>query len=247
MKILNSFDFPCRVFNSESLTFVGDYEPGEIVQVKRCGKKYICAIFIPILVILLWFVPDMWILIHEENEQLHNEIEAYEKSTDLSMSILGTEYLAGKYATFKGAAPEDPDTIFRFVCECGAWYPEIIMAQLVLESRTFNSEVAENAKNGFGMKKCGEGPKSRSNLQIPGVNYKGYGIYMNWYHSILDRHMWDLWIFKGEKPTIDKYLEKIGNIYAEDPDYISKVQKIANDWKGKADAYRIEVAEVYPL
>lgn len=242
MKILNSFDFPCKVFNSESLTFVGDYEPGEIVQVKRCGikrgwRKYICAIFIPILIILLW----------AENEQLREEIEVCEKTTDLSMSILDTEYLVGKYATFKGAVPEEQDTIFRFVCECGAWYPEIIMAQLILESRTFGSDIGKNAKNGFGMKKCGEGPKSRSNLQIPGVNYKGYGIYMNWYHSILDRHMWDLWIFKGEKPTLDKYLEKIGNIYAEDPDYISKVLRIANEWKPKADAYLIEIAEVDSL
>lgn len=242
MKILNTFDFPCKVFNSESLTFVGDYEPGEIVQVKRCGikrswKKYICAIFIPILIILLW----------AENEQLREEIEVYEKTTDLSMSILDTEYLVGKYATFKGAVPEEQDTIFRFVCECGAWYPEIIMAQLILESRTFGSNIGKNAKNGFGMKKCGEGPKSRPNLQIPGVNYKGYGIYMNWYHSILDRHMWDLWIFKGEKPTLDKYLEKIGRIYAEDPDYISKVLRIANEWKPKADAYLIEIAEVDSL
>lgn len=242
MKILNSFDFPCKVFNSESLTFVGDYEPGEIVQVKRCGikrgwRKYICAIFIPILIILLW----------AENEQLREEIEVYEKTTDLSMSILDTEYLVGKYATFKGTVPEEQDTIFRFVCECGAWYPEIIMAQLILESRTFGSDIGKNAKNGFGMKKCGEGPKSRSNLQIPGVNYKGYGVYMNWYHSILDRHMWDLWIFKGEKPTLDKYLEKIGNIYAEDPDYISKVLRIANEWKPKADAYLIEIVEVDSL
>lgn len=241
------FDFPCRVFNSESLTFIGDYKPGEVAVVKSRGRKLLCM-FLPMLIILLWLVPFvMWIPIHEENEQLREEIEVYEKTTDLSMSILGTEYLAGKYATFKGAVPEEQDTIFRFVCECGAWYPEIIMAQLILESRTFGSDVGENAKNGFGMKKCGEGPKSRSNLQIPGVNYKGYGIYMNWYHSILDRHMWDLWIFKGEKPTLDKYLEKIGSIYAEDPDYISKVLRLANEWKPKADAYLIEIAEVDTL
>jgi hypothetical protein len=57
-------------------------------------------------------------------------------------------------------------------------------------------------------------------------------MYLNWQHSVLDRILWDRWVFK-QKPTRDQYLDKLENIYAEDPDYRAKIVRIAKTWEEK--------------
>lgn len=244
------FNVPVRIYHARTFEYLGEVPEGQTIVSNRKGERILGwslkHTFI-ILVILLGFGAFIGISMGKmayENKQLKEEIARYDQITGLNMSVLNLEYLAGKYCTFKGKIPTNQDTIFKFVCESGAWWPEVTMAQLIIESQCFTSVVAKNAKNGFGMKKCGEGPKSRPNLQIPGVDWNGYGMYMNWYHSVLDRHLWDLWVFNTRQPnTIEEYLAKIGRIYAEDPDYINKVRKVAAKWKDKADAYRMEEAQ----
>lgn len=235
---MKTFPFRTRVVNDDTLKTEAIVEPHKLCIVEPKDLKHDLRVIL--VGLFLFLIPcGFWIHSARENHKLKDQLTEYAMITGMNMEYLNVEYLAGKYCTFKGKVPTDPDTLFKFVCESGAWYPEITMAQLIIESASFTSNVGKNARNGFGMKKCGEGPNSRPSLQIPGVDYSGYGVYMNWYHSVLDRHLWDLWVFKGAMPnSIEDYLHKIGNIYAEDPNYISKVKKIAAEWKEKADAYR---------
>ena len=247
--MITTFNRNCRIFDDDTLEHLGVWPKGTVhIEKRERFSLGFCEIKLWHVLVLAFALVFPYVILVEEchkeevlKEQIlqyEEEIAGYEEVTSLNMEYLTVEMLAGRHATFKGKNCTDRDTLFKFICESGAWYPEITMAQLVIESGGFKSNVGVNANNGFGMKKCGEGPQSRPNLQIPGVNHNGYGKYMNWYHSVLDRHLWDLWVFRGKRPaTRDEYLKRIGNVYAENPKYCSMVMQVARDWEKKAKEY----------
>ena len=55
-------------------------------------------------------------------------------------------------------------------------------------------------------------------------SYNSYGGYDSWKLSVLDRVLWDLFIFDSIKPQRDEYLRALRN-YAESRDYINIIQK----------------------
>ena len=128
----------------------------------------------------------------------------------------------GKFVRLKGDNIEPTtDSIIGLLTEVGAWYPEYIMAQAVLESATFTSEIYRVNNNLFGMKQVSR----RSTTQTGKKTDKAsYGHYTNWQMSVLDRVLWDLHRFET-KPTREEY-EKALMQYAEDSNYISKLNKI---------------------
>lgn len=240
---MKTFDFKTRLINNETLETVGMYEPHKIITSEKgetillFNRRNKFRIFVTISLILFMFLFTITKQANR-NHKLESQIEHYEELTGMNLPYISVEALAGKYATYKGSVPKDKDTIFKFICESGAWYPEVIMAQFQLESVYMTSDIGKNALNGFGMRKCGEGPRSRPNLQIRGMDYHGYGMYMNWYHSILDRVLWDLWVFDEKPASREAYLKGLVNKqYAEDPDYIAKIGKIAEQWGEKVGQY----------
>ena len=66
----------------------------------------------------------------------------------------------------------------------------------------------------------------RPTTQLNGTDYKGYGIYLNWQHSIIDRMLWDEFTFSGKKPSYEEYISTLKKRYAEDKKYISKLENI---------------------
>lgn len=110
--------------------------------------------------------------------------------------------------------------LYDYVDKLDVWFPEIIKAQITLESNDGNSYLAKNANNLFGMKKV----YLRETTQ-ESKDFKGYGVYKNYKLSILDRILWDYTIFK-EKPNKEEYLETLAVIYAEDENYIKKLTNI---------------------
>ena len=162
-------------------------------------------------------------LSNEEHEQeidmLNEELIMNERNNNLYCLI-------GEY-TLLGRTNVPHDTVvYEFIKQTDVWYPDIVMAQYVIESGHGKSELAKRANNFFGMRIA----KNRMTLQEIGRNDNGYGIYRNWQYSILDRILWDLHIF-DEVPTRTEYLKQLGYIYAEDKDYINKINKEASRWK----------------
>lgn len=136
----------------------------------------------------------------------------------------------GEYNFLKNEkVPSNDTTVYKFIKETGCWYPEIIMAQYVIESNHGKSGLSQEYNNCFGMKYVGK--NGRWSTQVVDVKgYGDYGTYVNWQLSVIDRQLWDFAIFKGAKPTKDYYLNILGKLYAEDPNYLDKIDKESKKW-----------------
>ena len=238
MKIIK---YPVQIFHNSTLKKIGSYGPNRIAII---GDHEIVLdffhhkVFWGGLISVLMMSLILNIKAARDYSVLSEENTVLKESIELVTVDHNVELLAGRYATSKSPIPKDKEEIFKFCVESGAWYPDIIMAQLILESSCGKSDVYRHSRNLYGMKKIGEGQKSRPNLQIPGMDYHGYGIYLNWQHSILDRVLWERWMFAKTGRPADRweYYAKINGIYAEDPDYIEKISRIAKEWESKIDS-----------
>lgn len=136
----------------------------------------------------------------------------------------------GEYSFLKNEKiPTNDSIVYEFIKATGCWYPDIIMAQYVIESNHGKSGLSQDYNNCFGMKYVGK--NGRWSTQVVDVKgYGDYGTYVNWQLSVIDRQLWDFAIFKGAKPTKDYYLNILGKLYAEAPNYLDKIDKESKKW-----------------
>lgn len=112
-------------------------------------------------------------------------------------------------------------TAFGVMLEFEIQHPHIVLAQMKIESGNYESSIARNNNNYFGMRQ----PSSRLTVSLGSRN--GYARYRSWAYSILDYALWQrqyAWNL-----TEEQYLAKLGRIYAEDPNYVSKVKKLSKN------------------
>ena len=102
-------------------------------------------------------------------------------------------------------------------------HPHIVFAQMRLESGNFQSDLAKNNNNFFGMKY----PRQRATV-AQGAD-RGYAYYRSWSYSVLDYAIWQRIYASGL--TEDEYLEMLSEKYAEDKAYVRKVKSIADSIK----------------
>lgn len=237
------------IYDTDTLEPIGDYKEDQVGIMKENEmvldfRTYwpTWLIFISLMIglcVISWKVADMYEASLYKIKQLETENAQLQSVIEITEHELNIEILAGKYATLRTPAPTDMNEVYKMCIQSGAWYPEIIMAQFILESGSGTSQIASSARNFYGMKYIGT--KGRPTLQIPNMNVSGYGMYLNWQHSVLDRVLWDDYVFNKVKPTKEQYLTKIKNVYAEDPNYINKILRIANEWEVKTDSIRVVV------
>ena len=235
------------IYNSDTLEHIGDYKENQVGILKKHEKVLDFRTYWYVWLFLIGILFCTYLIgqrivgnyneILQENHELRIENDQLKSHIGITEHELNVEMLAGKYATLRTPTPTDMNEVYKMCVQSGAWYPEIIMAQFILESRSGTSNIALNARNFYGMKYIGT--KGRPTLQIPSMNVGGYGMYLNWQHSILDRVLWDDYVFNKTIPSKEQYLNKISSIYAEDPDYINKILRIANKWEAKTDSIRM--------
>ena len=112
-------------------------------------------------------------------------------------------------------------TAFGVMIEFEIQHPHIVLAQMKIESGNYESSIARNNNNYFGMRQ----PSSRLTVSLGSRN--GYAKYRSWAYSILDYALWQrqyAWNL-----TEEQYLAKLGRTYAEDPNYVSKVKKLSKN------------------
>lgn len=131
-----------------------------------------------------------------------------------------TDYLmmkAGEYAItpHHKTTKITKDSAASLLISLNAWYPDIILAQIQVESTYGISDVAVNANNMLGMRKT----NTRKTTQIKNTDYKGYGRYTNWESCLIDRVMWDYEVFGSKKPSRNAYIEKLNARYGEAEGY----------------------------
>lgn len=148
--------------------------------------------------------------LEKENKTLKEQLVKDE--TELSL-----EYSIGYW--FINTPEEINDTVlYQFLLDNKAWYPDILLKQAKIESANYSSNIYKSTNNLYGIKKVGK----RQTTQLNNT-YNGYGSYNNWCLSVLDRMLWDVFVFKGEKPSREEYLKAMG-IYAEDENYTAKLK-----------------------
>jgi len=167
----------------------------------------------------IWIAKE-YLEIKKDTDEIVNCISQISGETDGTL-----EALIGKYHMYPNKKMSD-STVYEIICECGAWYPEIIMAQYKIESGGGKSTLAKSSNNLFGMRVA----MRRPTTQLSGTSNSGYGVYLNWEHSIIDRILWERWIFKGEKPNYESYMSRLETIYAESSCYRATIETAARKY-----------------
>ena len=113
-----------------------------------------------------------------------------------------------------------------FLKEINIKFPEIVYAQAYLETNGFRSELFHHNNNLFGMKI----PSQRSYLSD--CDTCKYSFYKDsklagWQISIIDYALWQCRYAKYTNR--EEYIEYLGKHYAEDPEYINKINNLIID------------------
>lgn len=111
-----------------------------------------------------------------------------------------------------------PDTVMQLIYENGIEHPDIVYAQILLETGHFSSELFKNANNLFGMKQA----KVRETTNIG--EYKNHAKYASIYDSVKDYKLWQQTYASGMNRS--EYLSYLNRVYAEDAKYVNKLKRI---------------------
>lgn len=144
----------------------------------------------------------------------------------LSKPVVKKEIVEGEtVSTIIVPQPEfSPQLLREYIEELNIQFPDIVYAQAVIESGGFESSIYKDNHNLFGMK-CA---RSRPYTHI-GEN-RGHAQYVNWKMSVLDYALYQA-AYLRELRTEEQYYEYIGNHYAEDPNYVTKIRNAVQTLK----------------
>lgn len=123
--------------------------------------------------------------------------------------------------------PCNKENIWNFIKTLDVWYPEYVMAQVIQES-SCGTTSPKGSNNLFGMTL----PSNRETTAMNIGTSDRYAKYKNWELSVIDRVLWELYVFNYKKPTKKEYLKKLKS-YAEDEHYIDKISKLSENYKSK--------------
>jgi hypothetical protein len=99
---------------------------------------------------------------------------------------------------------------------------DIVIAQSILETGNYTSDIFKETGNLFGMKPARLRPYTHFGEYRGHADYKG-----NWKLSVIDYALWQAREAKNVK-TEDQYYFLLSKMYAEDSDYITKLKNIVS-------------------
>jgi flagellum-specific peptidoglycan hydrolase FlgJ len=108
------------------------------------------------------------------------------------------------------------ENMIKLIIDLNIAHPDIVIAQAIIESGNFKSNIFKENNNLFGMKM----PEYRKTTAI-GIN-RGHAVYSSWRESVIDYALW-----QGKRArysTKNQYLRRLKS-YAADPNYITKIKK----------------------
>ncbi len=109
-----------------------------------------------------------------------------------------------------------------YLIELNVKCPEIVLAQSEIETGHFKSHIFKENNNLFGLKQAGIGRPSTAKGTVSNHAY-----YDTWQESVQDYALYQAAFLKNIK-TQEQYLEYLGQNYAEDSNYVSKIKSIIN-------------------
>lgn len=112
-------------------------------------------------------------------------------------------------------------SLYEHILESKIKFPDIVLAQAIIESGHFTSDVFNENNNLFGMKI----PYVRKTLGIRKNNSR-YAYYQDWKQSVDDYKLWQDFVLGDKNITKEEYLHLLKRIYAEDRNYTKKIINI---------------------
>ena len=129
---------------------------------------------------------------------------------------------------FASARTPNQREVYEELVRLDVKFPDIALAQAILESGNFISKVAKQNNNLFGMRM----PKVRETTAV-GQRY-GYARYYSWKESVKDYKLWqEVLLKKYPNMTRSQYKSYINRIYSTGKNYIAKINLIIQKNKNK--------------
>ena len=117
--------------------------------------------------------------------------------------------------------------LYEQIIKFGIKFPDIVFAQAMIESGELTSKLFKTANNMFGMRF----PSVRETT-AQGKTNGGYSRYEDWNFGVYDYFLWqDHMLRNRTEITKSQYLSLLGRVYAEDPNYVSKVKKKVSQYQ----------------
>ena len=113
--------------------------------------------------------------------------------------------------------PFSENALVEQLNKCNVKYPHIVLAQAKLESNNFTSQVFKQNNNLFGMR------KARRRITSSQSEKNTYAYYRDWVDCVYDYAMYQSEVMCSVSNE-DEYFIKLGERYAEDPMYVSKLK-----------------------
>ncbi len=119
------------------------------------------------------------------------------------------------------------EKLYEQIIKFGIKFPDIVFAQAMIESGELTSKLFKTANNMFGMRF----PSIRETT-AQGKTTSGYSRYEDWNFGVYDYFLWqDHMLRNRTEITKSQYLSLLGRVYAEDPNYVSKVKKKVSQYQ----------------
>jgi uncharacterized FlgJ-related protein len=110
------------------------------------------------------------------------------------------------------------DDVFNFLKSCNLEHPEIVFAQIRLESGNLESRLSRENNNILGMKHPRQRPTTSLGERL------GFASYTSWKECIFDYMIWQSRYAK--KLSKNEYFQLLDKVYAEDGSYEKKLRNI---------------------
>ena len=122
--------------------------------------------------------------------------------------------------------PISDEILYNYLKTMRVPHADIIVAQAHLESQNFTSNLFKKQNNFLGMKI----PSKR--ISTTGQGKGEYKDYTNWEECATDYIFW-MQHYQAHKLNRDEYFNLLGKIYAEDTEYVKKLNGIISKFKFK--------------
>lgn len=110
------------------------------------------------------------------------------------------------------------EILYNYMLDMRIKHAKIILCQAKIESANYQSPLYKKNYNLFGMK------IATQRVSTPGYGRAGYKSYNHWTESVTDYVLWQL-THNADQLSEEKYIDYLGKIYAEDPNYTAKIRK----------------------
>ena len=122
--------------------------------------------------------------------------------------------------------PFSEEELIALMKDLGIKFPHIVLAQSKLETNNFRSAIFRENHNLFGMK------EARSRISTAKGTNRNHAFYDTWESSVYDYAFYQA-RYLGTLNRESQYYSYLSGSYAEDPHYVSKVKKLAEELKEK--------------